>query len=80
MDYREAIDVIKTRSTGRRYHEALKMAEDALDRQVPVAPHNELYCPICDFHVGDLNGDHFMYCPMCGQRLDFKRDFRSEFI
>lgn len=68
-----ALSIIKSRNAGVLYHEAMKLAELALERQIPTSPYNLIYCPVCDFPIGDLDGNHFNFCPMCGQRLDFPK-------
>lgn len=72
MNNAEALKVIEEGIVGTRRHEAIKLAKKALARQIPAKPYNDAYCPLCDFYVGDINDDHFLYCPMCGQRIDFE--------
>lgn len=61
--------------------EALNMAVEALEKQIPVKPNGE-YCPCCKRHLRkpkvsigytgkakNRNGD--AYCPSCGQRIDW---------
>ena len=47
--------------------EAVKMAINALEKQIPKKRDN-YSCPICSHYFED--GECFTYCPECGQRLE----------
>ena len=64
-----ALKVLDEGIVGTKRHEAISVAKNALAKQIPAIPYNDSYCPLCDFYVGDINDDHFLYCPMCGQRI-----------
>ena len=62
---------------------AIKMAIEALEKQIPEIPDYEgdgyadgelVYdtwiCPRCGRHY-EIDYDHYVYCPECGQRIDF---------
>lgn len=60
--------------------EALDMAIEALEKQIPKKPlYEKTYgdcavysCPVCKDETMILNGDN--YCTMCGQKLDWGGD------
>ena len=57
-----------------RIAEALQMAIDALEKQIPrkpIEPEALSYkCPICKNYVGDYS----VYCTVCGYKLDWSED------
>lgn len=48
--------------------EALRMAINALEKQVPMKP-NGIHCGSCKYV---LIMSHDLYCPRCGQRVDWR--------
>lgn len=67
---------------------AFVLALDALKKQIPEKPYRHpetqpkhflkgvdgYYCPVCDRDVLDKDNDCFMYCPDCGQALDWSEE------
>ena len=51
---------------------AMKMAIEALEKQIPKKPDLDggVYCPCC-LHEFKENYDETRYCPNCGQALDW---------
>ena len=84
MTESEAIKSLKSNRPTSRYiivnylkmNEALKMAINALENQIPKKPrfyaHN-YYCSVCDNLVGnnEFEWQRFKYCDMCGQKIDW---------
>ena len=80
MTEREAIKLLKSNRPESGYitlnylklNEALKMAINALENQIPKKPIKDKYvpeldfCPECGTEVTNCN-----YCPNCGQKLDW---------
>ena len=54
-------------TTKEELEEAMKMAIQALEKQIPEKRDN-YSCPICSHYFED--GECFTYCPECGQRLE----------
>ena len=46
---------------------SIEIAIQALEKQIPKKRDN-YSCPICSHYFED--GEYFIYCPECGQRLD----------
>lgn len=75
----EAKEIIQTMYKGEPtalQTKALKMAYEALDKQIPAkVPDVEHFgrCPECDgeFNSELLNEYNIMFCPWCGQALDW---------
>lgn len=74
MTESEAIKVIKNNRPTSGYtmlNEALGIAINALDKQIPKKPTKDKYvleldfCPMCGTEVTNCN-----YCPLCGQKID----------
>ena len=68
--------------TGTISEETIRMAIEALEKQIPEIPDYEgdgyadgelVYdtwiCPRCGRHY-EIDYDHYVYCPQCGQRID----------
>lgn len=56
--------------------EALRMAIQALEKQIPKKPKkntnsNIYFCPVCERKVAH---NHALYCSGCGQKLDWRED------
>ena len=65
--------------------EAIYMAIDALEKQIPKKPDEHLepikkhmeegktapFCPVCGEDLLDEANDCYMYCPECGQKIDW---------
>ena len=81
MTTQEAIDYLLDPIGKREQHdEAIRMAVDALEKQIPKRPKYKAedrfvknhvteysYCPVCEKEV--VAGD--MFCVMCGQAIDW---------
>lgn len=74
MTENEAIEAIKSNRPTSGYvilNEALDMAINALEKQIPKKPIKDKYvpeldfCPECGTEVTYCN-----YCPLCGQKID----------
>lgn len=71
MDVKEAIDELKfileydKYSSGNITCEALCMAIEALEKQIPQRVMEDEYCPSCDEDIEDCT----RYCQNCGQAL-----------
>ena len=74
------IDLIELR---KQIKEAIKVAIEALEKQIPEIPDYEgdgyangelIYdtwiCPRCGRHY-EIDYDHYVYCPQCGQLIDW---------
>ena len=86
MTEREAIKLLKSNRPTSRYiivnylkmNEALKMAINALENQIPKKPrfyaHN-YYCSVCDNLVGnnEFEWQRFKYCDNCGRKLAWSK-------
>ena len=87
MTYEEAINAIKCNYPPEHYsmlREALDMAIEALQKQIPKKPVLEKtkgivgidmwHCPVCDEEIiSDWNRDIAKpYCHLCGQRLNWR--------
>ena len=80
MTESEAIKLLKSNRPTSRYiivnylklNEALKIAINALEKQIPKKPIKDKYvpeldfCPECGTEVTNCN-----YCPLCGQKIDW---------
>ena len=58
---------IPLNTTKEELAEAMRMAINALEKQIPKKRDN-YSCPICSHYFED--GECFTYCPECGQRLE----------
>ena len=58
---------IPLNTTKEELAEAMRMAIQALEKQIPRKRDN-YSCPICSHYFED--GECFTYCPECGQRLE----------
>ena len=78
MTKNEAIELIEkdlklhSKDLSGKYKNGLRMAIQALKKQIPKKPEMEKYtrrklyfCPICWFEVTDCK-----YCPHCGQKIE----------
>ena len=89
---KEAIEAIKCNYPPENYtrlREALDMAIEALEKQIPEIPdyegdgyadgfliYNTWRCPCCGrYYELDCNDD-YIYCPQCGQRIDWSTSER----
>ena len=63
------------------FGEALTMAINALEKQIPKKPmisydervkENWCSCGVCAFGFGWKRTIHYKYCPDCGQKLDWR--------
>ena len=84
----EAIKLLKSNQPTSRYiivnylklNEALKMAINALEKQMPKKLINTCQyvsgcCPNCKKYISDwLEYNEFMCCPYCGQKLDWSEE------
>lgn len=77
MTENECIDVLKnlaflsTNQEHEKCEESIKMAIQALEKQIPKKPIDKLMyleCPSC----GDVGIEDCGYCPCCGQALDWQ--------
>ena len=85
MKPEEAIKAIKsnmpTKGTYTILTEALELAMQALEKQVPKKPNTKFYgdgsietvCPECEANIEDL-GDEYSGCPYCLQKIDWSED------
>ena len=77
MTENEAIELIEndlklhSKDLSSKYKNGLRMAINALEKQIPKKPEMEKYtkrelyfCPICGTEVTDCK-----YCPQCGQKI-----------
>ena len=78
MTENEAIELIEndlklhSKDLSSKYKNGLRMAINALEKQIPKKPEMEKYtkrelyfCPICSTEVTD-----YKYCPHCGQKIE----------
>ena len=84
MTYEEAIErikcILKNNSFTKADKNALKLAIDALEKQIPKKPlhmHKNYYCPICKedgWMLWDdaIPNDMDEYCGKCGQAIDWE--------
>jgi len=79
MTYKEAIDTIESNRPTAGYtmlQEALDIAEQAIEKQIPKKPYvdptqpNERFCFRCG---ADVIGSG-KYCYLCGQRIDWESE------
>ena len=67
---------IPLNTTKEELAEAMRMAIQALEKQIPKKPifyaHN-YYCSVCDSLIGnnEFEWKRFKYCDTCGQKLDW---------
>ena len=86
MTHEEAAErikcILKNNSFTRADKNALKLAIEALGKQIPKKPlhmHKNYYCPICKedewllWDDADPN-DMVKYCGICGQAIDWEDD------
>ena len=96
MKIEEAIEIIEgeyvtmskwygTSEEAGRHNEAIKMAVDALKKQIPMKPDEHLeqvqkhmnlgvkapFCPKCGSDLLDEKNDCYDFCPYCGQAIDW---------
>ena len=86
MTYEEAIErikcILKNNSFTKADKNALKLAIEAIEKQIPKKPlhmHKNYYCPICKedgWMLWDdaVPNDMDKYCGMCGQAIDWSDD------
>ena len=86
MTYEEATEriecILKNNSFTKADKNALKLAIEALEKQIPKKPlhmHKNYYCPICKedgWMMWDdaIPNDMDKYCGMCGQAIDWSDD------
>ena len=55
------------------YGSSIRMAIEALEKQVPKEP-IKLNCPHCGFNGIDNSWSVFIFCPECGQALDWSEE------
>lgn len=84
MTYEEATEriecILKNNSFTKADKNALKLAIEALEKQIPKKPlhmHKNYYCPICKedgWMMWDdaVPNDMDKYCGMCGQAIDWE--------
>ena len=90
MTYEEAVEYITERYVTmsmcltidecRKHNEAISMAIEALEKQIPKKPlhmHKNYYCPICKedgWMLWDdaIPNDMDEYCGKCGQAIDWR--------
>ena len=75
MKAKEAIKAIKdnmpTAGTYTMLTEALQLAIEVLEMQIPKDPINDS-CAVCNIDVRNWTGDEeFKYCPECGQAVNW---------
>ena len=73
--------------------EALSVAIEALEKQIPKKPNKEVetswgikrevnVCPVCDYYLSEINfigdGKKVSYCEVCGQAIDWENLERSD--
>ena len=71
-----------TSEEARQHNEAIKMAVDALKKQVPMKPTGEHYahmrCPSCNHRIPSGQGSSSRrrdnWCNYCGQKIDWGED------
>ena len=85
MTYEEAIEYITERYVTmsmcltldecRKHNNAISMAIDALEKQVPKKPpnHDGMVCPSCNSKAR-YGHPYEYYCPHCGQAIDWSDD------
>lgn len=93
MTTEEAIEIVEgeyvtmskwwgTAEEARRHNEAIKMAVDALKKQIPMKPIGEHYahmrCPSCNHRIPSGRGSSSRrrdnWCNYCGQAIDWGKD------
>lgn len=93
MTAEEAIEIVEgeyvtmskwygTSEEARRHNEAIKMAVDALKKQIPMKPIGEHYahmrCPSCNHRIPSGQGSSSRrrdnWCNYCGQKTDWGED------
>ena len=85
MTPKEAIKAIECNYPPEEYsrlREALDLAIDTLEKQIPMEPEftddymDDAYCPNCENFEFELGASTWKlpYCPMCGQAIDWKED------
>lgn len=87
MTVQEALERFKALAQDER-GDLCKAAVEALEKQIPKKPYRHpetqpkhflngvdgYYCPVCDRDVLDQDNDCFMFCPDCGQALDWSEE------
>ena len=86
MTYEEAIErikcILKNNSFTKADKNALKLAIDALEKQIPKKPtrtrgkYGHTECACCGWVVESFCGDleQYPFCPNCGQAIDWSDD------
>ena len=67
---RERLAITDYRQQIPEYYEAIELAVEALEKQMPKKP-NKLNCPHCSFNGIDNSWWVFDFCPKCGQAIDW---------
>ena len=79
MTYEEAIKQLNSIAI---YHfdkytaDAINMAIDALEKQIPKKPYDIVCCPLCKIEVElqPIDTEQVTYCLHCGQAIDWSDD------
>lgn len=83
MTAKDVIEFFKScKSSVEACNEALGLAVEALEKQVPQRPifgydeQDDIYCPVCKFALGtvevhEYESTFYNYCPYCSQKLDW---------
>lgn len=76
MTYEEAMIHFKEQLEifGGEHHEAMKVAIEALEKQIPkpvIRHHGNYDCPVCNKPAMAITARKKKYCDFCGQALDW---------
>lgn len=76
MEIERAIEVLKEYNNCKavlteELEDATDIAIQALEMQIPKKPNTDDCCPDCGTYLKDDNGVEGLYCPNCGQKIDW---------